>query len=104
MTTYPTNLSNSQWQFMSNFLDVKRNRKYELREIINAILYLVKTGCQWRMLSADFPKWPLVYYYFATWKKEGIWEHIHESLVEELRKRQNKNEEPSVGIIDALQG
>jgi putative transposase len=96
MTNYPTNVSNSQWQIMSNFLEIERNRKYELREIVNAILYLVKTGCQWRMLPADFPKWPIVYYYFSTWKKNGTWEHIHESLVEKIRKKQGKNEEPSV--------
>jgi len=101
MTNYPTNVSNSQWQIISNFLDVERNRKYELREIVNAILYLVKTGCQWRMLPADFPKWPLVYYYFSTWQKNGIWEQVHESLVEKIRRKHGKNEEPSVGIIDA---
>jgi len=101
MTTYPTNLSNSQWQIMSKFLDTKRTRKYDLREIVNAILYLVKTGCQWRMLPADFPKWQIVYYYFATWKQNGLLEHIHESLVEKIRKSTSKNEEPTVGIIDA---
>jgi putative transposase len=101
MTNYPTNVSNSQWQIISNFLDLERNRKYELREIVNAILYLVKAGCQWRMLPADFPKWPIVYYYFSTWKKNGIWEDLHESLVEKIRKKQGKNEEPTVGIIDA---
>ena len=101
MTNYPTNISNSQWQIISNFLEVERNRKYELREIINAILYLVKAGCHWRMLPGDFPKWSIVYYYFSTWKKNGIWEYIHESLVEKIRKKQGRNEEPSVGIIDA---
>ena len=101
MTNYPTNVSNGQWQIISKFLDVERNRKYDLREIVNAILYLVKTGCQWRMLPGDFAKWPMVYYYFSVWKKNGILEEIHESLVEEIRKRHGKNEEPSVGIIDA---
>src|SRR5205814_391023 len=92
MTSYPTNVSNSQWQIISKFLDVERNRKYELREIVNAILYLVKTGCQWRMLPADFPKWPLVYYYFSAWQKNGTWEYIHESLVEKIRRKKVKNE------------
>lgn len=101
MTNYPTNLSNSQWQIISKFLDTKRNRKYSLQEIVNGILYLVKTGCQWRMLPADFPHWKLVYYYFSTWKKAGLIEHIHETLVERTRKLHGKNEEPSVGIIDA---
>jgi len=101
MTNYSTNVSNSQWQIISNFLDVERNRKYELREIVNAILYLVKTGCQWRMLPGDFPKWQMVYYYFSVWKKKEIWEQIHEALVEKIRKTGGKNEEPTVGIIDA---
>lgn len=101
MTNYPTNVSNSQWQIISKFLDTDRNRKYDLREIVNAILYLVKTGCQWRMLPGDFAKWPIVYYYFSVWKNNGILEEIHESLVEKVRKKYGKNEEPSVGIIDA---
>lgn len=101
MTNYPTNVSNSQWQIISKFLDIKRNRKYDLREIINGILYLVKTGCQWRMLPGDFPQWQLVYYYFSVWKNNGVLEQIHESLVEKIRKQQGKNEEPTVGIIDA---
>jgi putative transposase len=101
MTNYPTNVSNSQWQIISKFLDVERSRKYELREIVNASFYLVKTGCQWRLLPGDFPKWQTVYYYFSVWKKNEIWEQIHESLVEEIRKIAGKNEEPTVGIIDA---
>lgn len=101
MTNYPTNLSNSQWQIIAKFLDVERNRRYSLREIINGILYLVKSGCQWRMLPTNFPNWKLVYYYFSTWKKAGIIEHIHETLVEKIRKQHGKNVEPSVGIIDA---
>lgn len=101
MTSYPTNLSNSQWQVISKYLDVARSRKYALREIVNAILYLVKTGCQWRMLPADFPGWKIVYYYFSTWKKALIIEQMHESLVEKTRKVNGRNEEPSVGIIDA---
>jgi putative transposase len=101
MTNYPTNVSNSQWQIISFFLDTERNRKYDLREIVNAILYLVKTGCQWRMLPVDFSKWQLVYYYFSVWKKNGVLEQIHEALVEKIRNQQGKNEEPSVGIIDA---
>jgi len=101
MTSYPTNVSNSQWQIISKYLDVERNRKYELREIVNAILYLVKTGCQWRMLPGDFPQWTIVYYYFSVWKQNGMLEEIHECLVEKIRKQGNKKEEPSVGIIDA---
>jgi putative transposase len=101
MTSYPTDMSNSQWQIISKYLNTQRSRKYELRHIMNAILYVVKTGCQWRMLPHDFPNWKIVYYYFSTWKKASTIEHIHEELVEETRKRNRKNEEPTVGIIDA---
>jgi len=61
----------------------------------------VKTGCQWRLLPGDFPKWQIVYYYFSVWKNNETIEIIHESLVEETRKQKGKSEEPSVGIIDA---
>ena len=101
MTKYPTNVSDSQWQIISKFLDVTRSRKYSLREIVNAILYIVKTGCQWRMLPGDFAPWKLVYYYFSCWKKSDFFEIIHESLVEKVRVLEGKKEEPTVGIIDA---
>lgn len=101
MTNYPSDVSNDQLQIMSKFLDLNRSRKYDLREIVNAVFYLVKTGCQWRFLPGDFPKWQIVYYYFSTWKKNEIWEQLHEFLVETIRKTAGKNEEPSVGIIDA---
>lgn len=101
MTNYPTNVSNSQWQVIEQYLNSQRKRKYALREIVNAILYLVKTGCQWRMLPADFPKWQLVYYYFTSWQKDGTIEHIQECLVEKIRVKAGKREEPTVGILDA---
>jgi putative transposase len=101
MTNYTTNLSDNQWQIISKNLDVARSRKYDLREVFNAILYLVKTGCQWRLLPGDFPKWQTVYYYFSVWKNNDSIEVIHELLVEKIRKSKGRNEEPSAGIIDA---
>jgi putative transposase len=101
MSNYPTNLSNSQWQVIKDLLNDERKRRYDLREIVNAILYLVKTGCQWRMLPPDFPKWQLVYYYFARWKQDGRIEYIHEILVEYIRVKAGRNEEPTVGILDS---
>ena len=101
MTIYPTNVSDSQWQIIAKYLDTNRNRKYDLREIVNAIIYLVKTGCQWRMLPGDFAPWKTVYYYFSRWKKADVFELMHEALVEKVRVKQGKKEEPTVGIIDA---
>lgn len=101
MTNYPSNLSESQWQVISKYFDSQRSRRYELREIINAILYLVKTGCQWRMLPKDFTPWQLMCYYFNTWKKQEIFELIQESLVQKTRLKEGKQDQPTVGIIDA---
>ena len=71
---------------MSKYLDLKRSRKYKLREIVNGIFHFVKSGCQWRLLTSDFPKWQTVYYYFSTWKQNEIWEQIHGFLVEPTRE------------------
>ncbi len=101
MTSYPTNLSDGQWQFISKFLNTERNRKYDLREVLNAILYLVKTGCQWRMLPGDFAPWKRVYYYFSKWKRAEVIGMLHESLVEKTRAANGKKEEPTAAIVDA---
>jgi len=101
MTIYPSNVNDSQWAIVSKKFDLKRRRKYELREIWNGISYIVKTGCQWRMLPGDFPQWKIVYYYFSVWRNKGVIEDIHDSLVENIRRKVNKKEDPTVGIIDA---
>ena len=101
MKKYSTNLTESQWKTIVNILEDKRKRKYCLREIFDAIFYLVKTGCQWRMLPKDFPKWELVYYYFTKWKNNGTIDLIHEVVREKVRKKHKKKETPSVGIIDS---
>ena len=73
MTRYPTDLTEKQWQVMQNILEPQaKNRKHSLKEIMNAILYINKTGCQWRMLPSDFAPWQTVYYYFRKWKLEGV--------------------------------
>lgn len=98
---YPTDLTDIQWQFIEKILDDKRKRQHDLRIIWNAILYLVKTGCQWRMLPRDFPHWSAVYYYFKRWKCEGLFEEVLDKLNERERIIQKKEAEPSVGIIDS---
>jgi len=101
-TNYPTNLTEKQWQVIENILNgKKRKRKHSLREIFNAIFYLLKTGCQWRMLPQNFPKWQLVYYYFDQWKEDGTLEELNEILRNMLRKQCGKKSSPSVGLIDS---
>ena len=100
-TNYPSNVTDNQWTAMVQFFDEKRKRKHSNREIFNAILYLLKTGCQWRMLPKDFPKWQLVYYYFHKWKNEGLIEYMHECLRDKVREQAGKDASPSLGIIDS---
>lgn len=101
MRNYPSDLTDSQWQFIENILDDKRKRQHNLRKILDAILYLVKTGCQWRMLLGDFAPWSAVYYYFKKWKEDGTFEEILDQLNEAQRKKMNKNALPTLGIIDS---
>jgi len=101
-TNYPTNLTDKQWQVIENFLDgKKRKRKHSLRDIMNAIFYLLKTGCQWRMLPSDFAPWNTVYFYYSKWKNEGLIEELNEILRNYIRNKSGKSISPSVGIIDS---
>ena len=100
MRIYPTDLTDSQWSKVENFFII-RKRKHSLRVIINAMLYIAKTGVQWRMLPHDYPNWKLVYYYFRKWTTEGLIEEIHEWLRNYCRKQAGRNESPSMGLIDS---
>ena len=64
--SYETNLTDARWQIVAEFIEDERKRKHRLRTIVDAVLYVVKTGCQWRYLPLDFPKWQQVYYYTKT--------------------------------------
>ncbi len=98
---YQTNLTDTQWTSIKKLIpQIDRKRKNNLREIWNAIFYLVKTGCQRRMLPKDFPKWQLVYYYFNKWKNEYLIEHVIHMIHEQVRGILKKNIEPSAGIVD----
>ena len=98
---YSTDVNDSQWQVIKKFLNTKRKRKYELREIWNAIQYIVKTGCQWRMLPKDFAPWQVVYYYYRTWKYSGVIETIGEEMTDQIRKSAAKKSQPTACIIDS---
>lgn len=99
---YPTNLTEKQWQILQKILEpTTRKRKYSLRDIMNCILYVNKTGCQWRMTPKDFPPHNIVFYYFTKWKREGVFEDIMDTLRERLRVSLGREESPSLGIIDS---
>ena len=102
MKNYSTSISDNQWQFIKKTLNFNnRKRKYNLRTIWNAIMYLVKTGCQWRMLPNDFPKWELVYYYYAKWANSEDFDLLLSKLREKIRLKRNQKREPSLGIMDS---
>ena len=101
MKDYPTNLTDVQYSAMLSIISDKRKRIHSLRKIFNAIFYLLKTGCHWRMLPSDFPNWKLVYYYFTKWKRNGTIENINEVLRDKIRENAGKLKSPSVGLIDS---
>jgi putative transposase len=78
-----------------------RPRTVDLREITNAVLYLVRTGCQWRNIPHDLPKWGAVRYYFDEWVRTGVLIQINDALREQARARLGRHPEPSAGIIDS---
>jgi transposase len=102
MRIYPSDLTDSQWKFIKSSLTFhERKRKYDLRSIWNAINYIVKTGCQWRLLPTNFPKWQLVYYYYSKWASMEIYDLILEKLRGKVRVKCNQKENPTLGIMDS---
>lgn len=102
--TYPSDLSDKQWEQLKDFVaqgNMGRPRTIDIREVINAILYVVKTGCQWRALPKDFPNWKTVYSYFLRWRDNGKWKEIHDRLRQKVRVQEGKESTPSAAIIDS---
>jgi putative transposase len=103
-TNYPSDLSDEQWQLIRKLLPrpAKTGRPaIDRRWVINAILYLNRTGCQWRALPSDFPNWKSVYTVFWRWRKAGIWDELHQALCRRLRQARGKKPTPSVAIVDS---
>ena len=101
---YPSDMTKAQWKILRKLVPQKkggRPRKYDLKEILNAIFYIVKTGCPWRYLPNDFPYWKTVYSYFKTWRDSGLWQRLNDSLRKRVRKSAGRNCQPSAAIIDS---
>lgn len=89
---YPTDLNEKQWTKIEPLFVGMRKRKFEKRELVNAVMYLVKTDCQWRNLPHDFPNWKTVYSFFMRATKNGLWSKIVNHLI---------TDEPTKAIIDS---
>ena len=102
---YPSDLSDTEWQLLEPLLPAPkpggRPVKYPRREVVNAIMYVLRSGCAWRMLPHDLPPWRTAFHYFRTWRKDGTWERVHQTLRERVRKADGRQTSPSAAIIDS---
>ena len=91
---YPSDVTEDEWNGLDPLIPKARKpgrpEKYSKRAILNAIFYLVRSGCAWRMLPGDLPPWKLVWHYFAHWKKQGVWARLNDALREAVRLKAGK--------------
>ncbi|MBL8120898.1 MAG: IS5 family transposase, partial [Anaerolineae bacterium] len=103
--TYKSDLTDKEWKLIEPHIPKAkrggRPRKTNMREVLNAIFYVLKTGCQWDLLPHDFPPKGTVYHYFNTWRKESVWEEINRQVREELRQAMGREATPSAAIMDS---
>lgn len=102
---YPTDLTDREWGMLEPCLPAAkpggRPRETDLREVLNALFYLERTGGAWRMLPHEFPAWETVYTYFRNWKRDGTWDEIDDTLQRTVRLLSGRDEEPSAAILDS---
>lgn len=102
---YPSDLSDAQWKRIEPMIPkVKpggRPRANDMREVVDGILYLVRSGCSWRMLPREFPPWGTVHYYFWKWRRCGVWKKIHDRLRQQVREIEGRGPLPTAAIIDS---
>lgn len=102
---YSSDLSEEEWRIIRPLIPpsppVGADREVDIRKIVNGILYVNRTGCQWRMLPKEYEHWNTTYGYFRTWSKDGTWQRIHDTLRERVRKKEGREPTPSAAIIDS---
>jgi transposase len=103
--TYQSDLTDAEWGCLELHLPAPKAdgppRLHSLREILDAIFYVLRSGCAWRLLPNDFPPWKTVYHYFRFWRLDGTWERMHSALRKRVRVRLKSNPQPSAGIVDS---
>jgi putative transposase len=100
---YPSDLTDKEWQRLEPLVGRPyrggRPRKYTLRAILDAIFYVIRTGCQWRALPHDLPQWKTVHHYFRMWRQPGVWIAVTDALRQQVRRALGREAQPSAGII-----
>ncbi len=103
--SYSTDLTDAEWECLKLHVPPPNNRgrpkTHSTRETLNAIFYVLKSGCPWRLLPRDFPPWETVYWWFRRWRIDGTFEQLNAALRERLRVRLRRNPQPSAGIVDS---
>jgi putative transposase len=102
---YATDLTDAEWHLLEPLLPAEaptgRPRRHSRRTLLNAIFYVLRTGCAWRFLPQEWPAWQTVYHYFRAWRLDGTWEHLHRLLRERLRRHLGRDPQPSAGSVDS---
>jgi putative transposase len=101
---YPSDLSDNQWQLIQLFFaeaETGRPREVNIRDVVDAIFYVNRTGVQWRYLPHDFPRWDVVYSYFRKWGHDGTWDDVQRTLRQGVRQAANREPTPSLGCVDS---
>ena len=102
---YDSDINDIEWHLLEPLIPPEkpggRPRDVNMREIVNAIFYVLRTGCGWRLLPHEFPPWQTVFGYFNSWRKAGVWEQINAALREAVREQEDRNAEPSAAIMDS---
>jgi len=98
---YSTDLTDAEWERLKDLLPQKRTRPERAREYINGSLYILRTGCSWRLLPHDFPPWSTVHTYFRKLMRDGTWQKVNDALREQVRLKAGREAEPSLVIVDS---
>ncbi len=102
---YPSDLTDAQWRLIERRIPPAkpggRRRSVDMREVMNGVLYLVRTGCSWRQLPHDFPPWGTVHYYYRCFRRNGAWQRIHDALRDKVRQSTGRKKSPSAAIVDS---
>lgn len=102
---YDSDITDVEWLLLEPLIPPGkyggRHRTVDIREVVNAIFYVLRTGCAWRLLPHDFPPWQTVYGYFRDWRKTGVWEQLNTALREAVREQEEREAEPSAAIMDS---